>query len=84
MKSSLLLEVFCIPLANTKGILLSRSPAKSSAGNSSIVVIGSLDDVSECKKIKNTLKVEKVYSSEFLLTGILRQELDYEKNYLDF
>jgi S-ribosylhomocysteine lyase LuxS involved in autoinducer biosynthesis len=58
-------------------------PAKSASDNDSIVVIGHASDLAECRKIQTTLKVAKIYTIEFLLTGILRQKFDYEVNVLE-
>ncbi len=65
------------------GSILKKLPAKSAPDNDSIVVIGHASDLAECRKIKATLKVERIYTIEFLLTGILRQEFDYESNVLE-
>jgi hypothetical protein len=63
-------------------MIVKKLPAKSAPNNDSIIVIGHASDFPECRKIRTTLGVEKVYTIEFLLTGILRQKLDYDENVL--
>ena len=73
--------VFPIKVFNKTGELLKKLPDKSDADN--LIVIGHVSDLNECKKIVKGGLVENVYSIEFLLTGILRQQLDFEANRID-
>jgi len=50
---------------------------KNLSDNPGFVVVGCQEDIAECKKIRDTHKID-VHTTEFLFSGILRQKVDYE------